>query len=188
MIEIKGSVINDSVNAVKLRSGEEIFKKILEQLNPDTKKIFESAIISHTHWYPLDAFLQYLEADLKLTANGDENELIERSEQLIEKQLRGIYKVFVKFGSPEFIINRVSLSQLHYLKGLTIESNMINPEKARVKYIGFEKQHRLIGFSIIGYYKKALDMSGAKNIKIKYITAIEEGKGFCELEMEWTKK
>lgn len=188
MIEIKGSVINDSVNAVKSRSGEEMYKKILEQLNPDTRRIFETSIISHTHWYPLDAFLLYLEADLKLTAKGDENELIKRSEELIEKQLRGIYKVFVKFGSPEFIINRVSLSQQHYLKGLIIESDLIEPEKARVKYTGFEKQHRLIGFSIIGYYKKALEMSGAKNVKIKYITAIEEGKGFCELELEWTKK
>ncbi len=188
MIEIKGSVINDSINAVKLRSGEETFKKILDSLNADTRKIFESEIIFHTNWYPLEAFLQYLEADLKLTANGNENELIERSEQLIEKQLKGIYKVFVKLGSPEFIINRVSLSQMHYLKGLTIESNMLGPEKARVKYTGFEKQHRLIGFSIIGYYKKALEISGAKNIQIKYITTIEEGKGFCELELEWTNK
>jgi hypothetical protein len=188
MVEIKGSVINDSINAVKLRSGEEMFKKILDQLNTNTRKIFERPIISHTDWYPLDAFLQYLEADLKLTANGDENELIKRSEELIEKQLRGIYKVFVKLGSPEFIINRVSLSQHHYLKGLTIESNLIEPEKARVKYIGFEKQHSLIGFSIIGYYKKALEISGAKNVKVSYITKIEEGKGFCELEIEWARK
>lgn len=188
MIELKGSVLIDSIKAIKSRSGEEMFIKILEQLKPDTRKIFENPNILSVSWYPLDAFLEFLDIDLKLTADGNENELIERSEKIIEKQLKGIYKIFVKFGSPEFIINRIRVSQLTYFRGLAIEANMIGPEKARVKYIGLEKHQRLIGLSIIGYYKKALEISGAKNIKITYTTPIEEDKGFCELEIEWTKK
>ncbi len=188
MIEIKGSVLIDSIHAIKKRSGEEMFKKILDSLNTDTRKVFDNPNILSTNWYPLDAFLEFLDIDLKLTANGNEKELIERSEQLIEKQLKGIYKIFVKLGSPEFIINRIRVSQLTYFRGLSIEAHMIGSEKARIKYIGLEKQQRLIGLSIIGYYKKALEISGAKNIKITFITPIEEGKGFCELEIEWTKK
>jgi hypothetical protein len=65
---------------------------------------------------------------------------------------------------------------------------MINSKTARIKYIGFEKQHRLIGLSLIGFYKKALEISGAKDIKTMFITSIEQGKGFCELEITWTHK
>jgi hypothetical protein len=34
--------------------------------------------------------------------------LIGRSEKVIEGQLHGIYRVFVKLGSPEFVIKRIS--------------------------------------------------------------------------------
>jgi hypothetical protein len=188
MVEIKGSAIVDSIKAVKLRSGDEAYGKILAALSQETRNFFEKTIILSSNWYPLDAFVQFLEADIKLTANGNEKELIGRSEAIIEKQLRGIYKMAVKLGSPEFVINRIATTHEAYFKGVSIEASMVNPTKAKVKYTGFNKQHYLIGFSIIGFYKKALEISGAKNVNAVYITSIEQNIGYCELEITWTNK
>ena len=51
-----------------------------------------------------------------------------------------------------------------------------------VRYTGFEKQHRIIGFAIMGFFKKALEISGAKNVVLCFTVPIEEGKVFRALD------
>ena len=82
----------------------------------------------------------------------------------------------------------MSSAHQSYFKGVVVDVSMIEKGKALMKYTGFEKHHHLIGYAIIGFYKKALEISGAKNIGYKYITPIEKGTGFCEIELTWTNK
>ncbi len=188
MIEIKGSVINDAIIAIKKRSGDKIYNKIISLLDEQSKKLFTSEIFA-SEWFPLDSFIKFLELDIKLSINGNEKVLEFRAEDLIEKQLNGIYKSFVKYGSPEFVIdNCISVMHKSYFNGVSIEKKMEGLNKARIKYIGFEKRHRLIEYCIIGFYKKALKVSRAKNIRAEFITSIEENKGYCELEISWIGK
>ncbi len=188
MVEIKGSVVSDTFNAVKKRSGDQVFNDIISQLDVQSKKTFDNMILA-TEWYSLDSFINFLELDIKLTSEGNEKILEIRSEELLDKQLNGIYKSFVKFGYPEFVIdNCVSVMHKGYFNAVSIEKEMEGSNKVLIKYIGFEKQHRLIGYSIIGFYKKALELSGAKNIQTKYLTLIEEDKGYCDLEITWEMK
>ena len=113
-------------------------------------------------------------------------EMITRgSEVVIEKQLRGIYKAFVKLGSPEFVIKRIAAVHATYFQGVPIEVNLQGSGKAVVRYTGFEKQHRIMGFAIIGFFKKALEISGAKDVVLRFTTPIEEGKEFAELSISW---
>jgi len=58
--------------------------------------------------------------------------------------------------------------------------------KAVVRYSGFEKQHRIMGFAIIGFFKKALEISGAKDVVLRFTVPIEEGKAFSELSISWS--
>jgi hypothetical protein len=57
--------------------------------------------------------------------------------------------------------------------------------KALIKYIGFQKQHRIMGFAIIGFFKKALELSGAKDAVIQFVTPIDDGKSYSELSLVW---
>ncbi len=188
MVGIKGSVINETIEAVRKRSGDQIFNDIIGHLDKQSKHLFENMILA-AEWYPLDSFIKFLEFDIKLTTNGNENELIDRSEDLLGKQLKGIFKSFVKEGSPEFVLdNCVSIMHKSYFNGVTIEKKMEGPDKVLIRYIGFEKQHKLIEYSIIGFYKKALELSGAKNVQAEYLTSIKENKGYCDLEISWKRE
>jgi hypothetical protein len=60
------------------------------------------------------------------------------------------------------------------------------PRKALIKYTGFEKQHRIMGFAIIGFFNKALELSGANDAAIYFTTPIEEGRGYAELSIAWS--
>jgi len=74
-----------------------------------------------------------------------------------------------------------------FFRGVNVELNMPAPCQAVVKLTGFEKQHRLIGFSVIGFYRKALEVFGAKDIKAEHTTSIEDDKGYCELVLNWNE-
>lgn len=188
MIEIKGSVLKDSIKSFKSRFGDEAYNNIVGLLKGETQELFNRGLILSMEWYPLDAFVEFLEMDIKITAQGDEQELIKRSEAVIEQQLRGIYKVLIKFGSPQFVLNRISTVHQTYFRGVDVTVNITSPGQAVIRYTGFSKQHRLIGLSIIGFYRKALEISGAKDVSAIFKVPIEDDKDYCELNLSWSGK
>ena len=188
MVEIKGSVVSDSIKSVKEKFGEQIYATIVNQLHGETRALFERASILSSSWYPLDAFTEFLEQDINVTAQGKEQELIRRAELVIERQLGGIYKMFVKFGTPQFVLNRLTVIHQTYFRGVAATVTMPGSGKAIKRYTGFSKQHRLIGPSIIGFYRKALEISGAKDVAAQFTTSIEDDKGYCLLNLSWSGK
>jgi hypothetical protein len=184
MVQIKGSIVLDTVRAIKTRAGEEAYAKIISLLKDETRKVFETELFSST-WYALDHFVNFLEVEIKVLANGNEEILIRGSESLVEKQLRGIYKAFVKLGSPEFIIKRVAAVHATYFQGVSIDVKMEGSSKAVIRYAGFEKQHRCMEYTIIGFFRKALEISGAKNVAAGFTTKISAGTGVAELALTW---
>ncbi|HMD10587.1 MAG TPA: hypothetical protein VKH63_23860 [Candidatus Acidoferrum sp.] len=107
MVQIKGSAIKETIEQIKSRAGEAAFQKILGLLDDETRKVLEGEIFSST-WYSLDLFTRFLEIEIKVLADGNEEMVTRGSEAVIERQLRGIYKAFVKLGSPEFVIKRIA--------------------------------------------------------------------------------
>jgi hypothetical protein len=184
MVQIKGSAIKETIDQVKRRSGDAAFQKIIGLLDDETRKIFEGEIFSST-WYPLDLFTRFLEIEIRVLADGNEEMVTRGSEVVIERQLRGIYKAFVKLGSPEFVIKRIAAVHATYFQGVPIEVQLEGNNRALVRYSGFEKQHRIMGFAIVGFFKKALEISGAKDVVIRFSVPIEEGKEFSELSIAW---
>src|SRR5271155_1401806 len=137
MVQIKGSAIKETIEQIKRRSGDAAFQKILGLLDEETRKVLEGEIFSST-WYPLDLFTRFLEIEIRVLADGNEEMVTRGSEAVIERQLRGIYKAFVKLGSPEFVIKRIAAVHETYFQGVPIEVNLLGHGKAMIKYTGFQ--------------------------------------------------
>jgi len=184
MLHIKGTAVMDAMEAIKARAGREELEKILSLLDVEAKETFRGPL-SLSSWYSCDAFARFLEVDIRETAGGNEKELIRRSEAVIEKQLSGIYKMFVKLGSPEFVIRRIAAVHSTYFDGVQIIPEMQGPKSATIQYVGFSRNHRIMGFAIIGFFRKALEISGAKKVDVHFTVPIEAGEKFCELALSW---
>jgi hypothetical protein len=181
--EIKGTALLDTLAAIKARAGEAEVAKIISHLSPSSQTVFESTIYL-SNWYPLDAFVEFLEVDIRETAGGDREVLATRSEKVIEAQLRGVYKIFVKLGSPGFVITRISAVHATYFRGVQIIPE-IEKHSATIKYLGFQKHHGIMEYAILGFFRKALEISGAKQAALKFTVPIAEGGPFCELTVTW---
>jgi hypothetical protein len=185
MVQIKGSAVKETIDQIKTRVSKGDFQTILGFLDAGARKLIEGEIFSSS-WYSLDLFTRFLEIQNRVLAGGNEEMITRGAEAVNERQLRGIYKAFVKVGSPEFVIERIAAVHATYFQGVSIEVHSLEPGKAIIRYLGFEKQHRIMGFAIIGFFKKALELSGAKDVVIYFATPIDEGKPYSELSLTWS--
>ncbi|MGC1416323.1 MAG: hypothetical protein WA817_13620 [Candidatus Acidiferrum sp.] len=185
MVQIKGSAIKETFDQIKTRVSQETFRTVLDHLDEETRKFCEGEIFSSS-WYSLDLFTKFLVVQNRVLAGGNEEMVTRGAEAVNERQLRGIYKAFVKLGSPEFVIQRIAAVHATYFRGVSVEVKLEGRGKALIKYIGFEKQHRIMGFAIVGFFKKALEMSGAKEPVIYFSTPIDEDRGYSELSLAWS--
>lgn len=185
MVQIKGTAFKEAVEQIKAHVDRAAFENILRQLDTETRKIIESEIVS-SNWYSLDLFARFLEVQNRVLAGGNEEMIIRGAEATNERQLKGVYKAFVKVGSPEFVIERIAAVHATYFQGVSIEVQLPGKGKALIKYVGFQKQHRIVGLTIIGFFKKALELSGAKDVLTHFSTPIEEGRGYSELSVAWS--
>lgn len=183
MADIKGRVLLDSLEAIKARAGQAEVAKIVGSLSTESRKVFESPIL-FSEWYPLDAFVEFLEKDIQLTAGGDREALAVRSEKVVEGQLRGIYKIFVKLGSPGFVINRIAAVHATYFRGIEIVPQ-VEGHSATIRYMGFRRQHSIMEFAIMGFFRKALAVSGARQVRLKFTVPIAQGDTYLELAITW---
>ncbi len=185
MVEVKGSAVVEAMSTVQQRLGEAGLHRILSELDAGARTSFAGAVVASA-WFPLDHFVQFLALDVLHSDGGDETALIRRSETLIERQLRGVYKMFVRLSTPEFVLKRLSTVHAAYFRGVLAEVRSLEAGRAVIRYTGFSREHRLIGYSIIGFYRKALEISGAASVDARFSTPIDDGSGYAELIVSWS--
>lgn len=181
-VRIKGTALLDTVEAARKREGEQRLAQIVQSLLPPFRHVFENGIVP-TSYYSLDAFVAFLEAGFRL-GGDDERILIKRTEAVAERQLTGLYRVFIKLGSPEFVIRRITTIHQTFFTGVGISVELRHGD-ARVRYSGFRKQHRLMEYVMFGFYQKALQICGAREARAQMSVPMADDAEFCELHITW---
>jgi hypothetical protein len=180
--QIKGTALIDSIAALQRRKGPHALEEVLERLRPSWRELFRAAL-SPSGWYSLDVFAEFLRCTIQ---PGEPATLLaQRSEAAIEHQLRGIYRMFVKLGTPTFVLKRMAVIHQTYFRGVTIEVESIGKRHAFVRYAGFRPQHEILEHVIVGFFRKALELSGARGCFVNVVTPIASGRRVAEFELNW---
>ena len=182
-IKLKGTSFQDAIAALKRREGERRYTEIIAALPPPCRRVFEGIIVP-TSYYSLDAFVAFLEAGLRLSGD-DEQILIKRSEAVAEHQLGDTYRTFIRHGAPRLVIERIATIHRTFFVGAQVQVESKNERSATIRYVGFRKEHRLIEYIQIGFYRKALDMCGARGVVVEASVPIAAGREYCELSISW---
>lgn len=181
--EIKGTALCDGLASFRRREGSAGYQRLLALFDEPTRALFQGEIYP-TRWYPLDTFIAFLEATLRATG-ADEDALIQRSEAVISNQLRGLYRVFVRFASAEFMLRRMAVVHQTYFRGVRISVEFLGRGNASVRYDGLAPRHRLLECVIVGFYRKALLLCGARDVEVQVAMPIEAGESYAEFRLSW---
>lgn len=185
-MEVNGAAVVSLPLFVKDTFGEEGFRRWLNALSEHARSVYKSPIFQST-WYPLQEILvEPTKIICDLFYAGNLKGAWECGRQSAEQGLRGIYKVFVRLSSPEFLINKASVILPTYYRPSKMQVIENTRGHAIVRALDFPGMHKVIEFRMAGWMERALEISGCKNVEMKINCSITEGAQYSEFEGSWS--
>jgi hypothetical protein len=185
-MEIKGTAVKAIRDFVKTYYQDK-FEDWLELLPAGAKQIYTGTIDS-TKWYPLSegGIVPTLKIG-ELFFSGNYNvAALESGKYSAQKALTGIYNFFVKASSPAHILNSTpKIFSSYYRPGqLTIKNKKDNEVTLQIS--NMTQNNDVIEHRIAGWLYKAMEISGAKSVRIEFTKSMAKGDAITQLDIQWT--
>ncbi|MBI2893331.1 MAG: hypothetical protein HYY06_07240, partial [Deltaproteobacteria bacterium] len=96
-----------------------------------------------------------------------------------------IYRVFLRFGSPMFLLQKASrLWQVNYDSGALVATRE-GKQGARLRIEAFDRPHRAHCLSVLGWSSRAVELTGFKVVSAREEKCRTRGDEACELVLDW---
>lgn len=180
---VKGAVIQPIVRFVKERYSA-YYEAWLGQLSDETRTVMEQGIV--TSWYPIGrAMIEPTEVLCDLVEDPADDVAWEIGRFSADFALRGIFRIFVRLGSPAFIVKRASHVFSTYYTNAVLRVPEAGSKFATVHLLEFPEPSRLVERRIGGYMERAVEISGAKHVKSTVVSSLSAGDERGEFHFTW---
>ncbi len=184
-MKVKGSAVLTIPLFISKQFGESEQKRWFDSLDEDSKEIFASPILVSS-WYPLKYALSEPTYKIcELFYNGDLKGAWENGRFSAEYGLKGVYKVFIKIASPQFLIKKASSILPAYYEPCTIEASEEGKNKALVRITRFPEIDEVIENRMGGWVEKALEICGCEEIQISRTKSLLNDDACTEFQVSW---
>jgi hypothetical protein len=184
-MEVKGTAVATIPLFVKQQHGDNAFRQWLDTLTPEARDTLGDSVLPSV-WYPMrEILVEPTRAICDLFYDGDNVGAVELGRFSAKVGLSGVYRLFVRISSPEFIIARASQILPTYYR----PSSMIVAEKgpgyAVIRVTEFPEPDTLVEHRIMGWMKHALQICGVKSEEIRIAESLTEGAPHTEFHVNW---
>lgn len=181
-MEVKGIAVIPIKDYVKSQFSAR-YQEWLGSLSTEAKNIMGNPLASI--WYPLQpALVEPTQKICALFYNGDEQGAWQMGRYSAEHALKGVYSIFVKLGSPGFIVSRGSRIMSQYYRPCEMVATENKSGRAVMQIVQFPEPNRLIEMRIGGFMERAIELSG-KTPTTKIIRSMAKGDSLTEYCTEW---
>jgi uncharacterized protein (TIGR02265 family) len=181
-MEIKGVSVKAAPEFVRRRFGSR-YDEWLASLSQPSREIVEQAFASN--WYPIhEAVIEPTKKVCDLFYSGAEEGAWEVGRASAEHALSGVYKVFVKLGSPGFIISRASKIFTNMLRPGEMKVVESAPKRA-VLHMRLPESDWLLEARMAGWMEQALRVSGCTKPKLEITQSLSKGDPLTEFVARW---
>lgn len=182
-MEVKGTAVIPVVRFVQEKYKDR-YDEWIKSLSADSANIMKT--VMNSRWYPLkESIIEPTQKVCDLFYAGKEAGALEMGSCSADYGLKGVYKLFVQFGSPSFIISKSSQILPTYYKDSVIEVFKETKNSVVVHITKFPDIHRLLELRIAGWQKRSLEICGCKNVKMEITKSLTKGDPFTELVFNW---
>ena len=183
-MQVRGSILHARKTFVEEHFGTEGWHKVIQSLSDESKEVFDGFIIS-AGWYPFEVGESLYKAIVDVLGKGDPKIFEEIGVQSAQENLSGAHQTFLTKGDPHnFMAQANSIYQFYYDTGYrTYEKT--GPMS------GIMTTHDAETFSVpdcltvVGWYREALKMCGAKNVEMEEETCRAKGAPYCRYRVQW---
>jgi hypothetical protein len=181
-MEVKGTAIIPMRDYV-LKNFNSRYQEWLDALSSMAKNIINNPLSSG--WYPLQpALVEPTQRICTFFHNGNEQGAWQLGRFSADHGLKGIYSVFVKLGSPGFVVSRGSRIISQYYRPSELKLVESKSDRAVVQIVQFPEPSRLIELRIGGWMERAIEVSG-NHPTVNITRSMARGDSITEYEVKW---
>jgi uncharacterized protein (TIGR02265 family) len=184
-MKVRGNVLRARVAFVKERFGEQAWDKVLAALIDEDRKSLKG-IITHGAWYPFEVSVRLDEAIVKVVGGGDTRIFEDIGRASAIENLTTVHARFLDPPLPQELLKKSPMVyQFYYDIGYrTYEQT--GPNSGVLTTLDAETYSVPDCATVIGWYKQALEMCGAKDVVIVEDTCRARGSQVCRYVISWS--
>lgn len=164
--------------------GQGAWEKVMDGLSQEDRQLIGESILS-SQWYPFEIGDHIDKAIVKVLGKGDNLVFEQLGAKSAQKSLAKEHRTFLAPGNPQAFMKKTgSIYKFYYDTGYR-EYQATGPNS------GVITTHEAKTFSVpdcltvIGWYKEALKMCGARDIKMIEVECRATGGTVCRYKVEW---
>ena len=182
-MEVKGAAVASIPKFVN-KFHSDGYDEWMNSLSPESQEIMKEAFTSM--WYPIEPSIVEPTTQLcRIFYDGDLKGAWLSGRFSAEMALGGIYKVFIKFGSPGFIIKKASRIMPTYYSPSAMETTDFQARSAILRITDFPNLDAHVEGRIGGWIQKAIELSGCRGVEVTIPKSISHGHSFTEFDISW---
>ena len=185
-MEVKGTLIATIPHFVKSNFGEQGLEKWLDTLSTDARLVFEFKV-KESQWYDLKTFmLEPVSFVAQLFYNWNlEKAGWEMGRFALDHGFKGIYRMFLKVGKPEFFVGKGPVFASGFYRPCKMEVPFNERGKATVRIVEFPDIDKTIEYRIGGWMQRGLEMNGCTDVKVEVVRSLMKGDPYTEYQLTY---
>jgi len=184
-MEVRGTAVRATPLFVKQRFGDRM-AEWLSTLGQKAREIMTGKIDTSA-WYPLtEAMVEPTQAICQLFFEGRKDGAWELGRFSADYSLWGLYRLFVKMGSPMHLLDRATEAFGTYYRPSRLVLIERGPLRAVVRIEHFPQPHQMVECRIGGWIERGLEISGCQKVRVEIRSSLAAGDPYTELVGEWS--
>jgi len=184
--QVKGAVLKSRLAFVEEHFGKDAVQKVLASLAADDQRPLR--LVFTSNWYPFELGKRLDDAIVRVVANGRSDFFERLGAASAEKNLGSLHAGYLTPGDPQaFLAKAPQIYSLYYETGRR-EYTATGPTSGVLTTYDAETFSEPDCMTVVGWYRKALEMCGASNVSVTEEECRARGGAVCRYKVLWKKR
>jgi uncharacterized protein (TIGR02265 family) len=183
-MQIKGLILHARIEFVKEHFGEEAWNHVLESMSEEDRRLLGDMIVT-AKWYPFEMGERLDRAIVEELGGGDESIFEDIGVKSAKRSLLKVHKSFLTPGDPQAFMRKADMIYKFYYDTGYREYSETGPTSGVLSTYEAETFSAADCLTVLGWYKEALRMCGAKKVQAVEEECRAKGGTCCRYRFNW---
>lgn len=181
----KGLILLARREFVESRWGKAGWEKVLRRLSREDQQVLRGLILAIA-WYPFELNLRLDQAIAEIHSPHDRKEVfLEMGRASAEVNMLKLHPSYVKAGHPKHLLDNTAHIYKSYYDSGYRTCEMLSETSAVLRTYEARNVTSEDCLTVVGWYQKAIEICGGKNVKVRETQCRVDGAACCEYLCEW---
>lgn len=186
----KGSLLIHTANYVREARGEPTWKELVAGMSPSDRETLDGVLLAGS-WYPIGVVNRVVATFCeKYHRSTPQDEMRRLAAYIADSDLSSVYKMALRFGSPEFLLKRTdSLWNRYFDVGKLTPTELEHGSWKLHLVVPYGEEIApntlFCGPGVPAWIEMALKLTGAKNASVRHVECRAQNGTSCSYSASW---